>query len=217
MSIKILLVDDHRVIRHGIRTALEQEPGIEVVAEADNGRSAVVLTRTHRPDIVLMDIEMPDMNGIEATRQIIAEHPDVKVIALSMLSHKRHVMGMLEAGAVGFLPKNCSFDELTRAICEVVLGRFYLSADVARVVVKTAVNPSQTTETTAFSLLTTREREVVQLVAEGHSNKTIADRLSISVTTVESHRRQLTRKLNLRSVAELTKFAIREGLTSLET
>ncbi|MDY0042794.1 MAG: response regulator transcription factor [Desulforhabdus sp.] len=216
MTIRILLADDHQVVRHGLRTALQREPGIEVLAEAENGRAAVSMVRNLQPDVVLMDIHMPDLNGTEACRQIMTEHPKVKVIALSMYSQKRYVLGMLEAGAAGFLLKNCSFDELVRAVRAVVSGKSYLSADIAGTVIDMAINPIKRLEEKTAAILTPREREVLQLIAEGHSGKAIADQLALSGRTVEHHRSQIIKKLNLKSIPQLTKFAIIEGLTGLD-
>ena len=216
MTIRILLADDHTVVRHGLRSALEKEPAFEVVAEAENGRSAVALAHKHKPDVVLMDIHMPDLNGTEATRQIVSESPGIKVIALSMYSHKRYVLGMFEAGAAGFLIKNCSFEELARAVRTVADGKRYLNPEIAEVFVESALKPLSKEVTDSLYLLTPREREVIQLIAEGHTSKSIAEQLCISGRTVEAHRREIMRKLNVKSVAELTKFAVREGLTSIE-
>ena len=216
MTIKILLADDHQVVRYGLRAALQRESGMQVLAEADNGRTAVSMVRTLQPDVVLMDIHMPDLNGTEACRQIMAEHPSTKVIALSMYSQKRYVMGMLEAGAAGFLLKNCSFDELLRAVRAVVAGKNYLSADIAGIVIEMAINPTKRIEDRSSSILTPREREILQLIAEGHTGKTIAEQLTLSGRTVEHHRSQIMKKLNLKSIPKLTKFAIIEGLTGLD-
>lgn len=216
MTIKILLADDHTVVRHGLRAALEKEPGVEVVAEAENGRMAVALAHKYKPDVVLMDIHMPDLNGTEATRKIVSESPGVKVIALSMYSQKRYVLGMFEAGAAGFLIKNCSFDELAHAVRTVTAGKRYLNPEVAEVFVESALKPAPKDVEDSLYLLSPREREVIQLIAEGHTSKSIADQLCISGRTVEAHRREIMRKLNVKSVAELTKFAVREGLTSVD-
>jgi len=216
MSIRILLADDHQVVRYGLRAALQREPGIQVLAEADNGRAAVSMVKNLQPDVVLMDIHMPDLNGTEACRQIMTEHPNTKVIALSMYSQKRYVMGMLEAGAAGFLLKNCSFDELLQAVRAVVSGKNYLSADIAGIVIEVALNPTKRLEEKSSSILTPREREVLQLIAEGHTGKAIADQLALSGRTVEHHRSQIMKKLNLKSIPQLTKYAIIEGLTGLD-
>jgi DNA-binding NarL/FixJ family response regulator len=216
MNAKILLVDDHKIIREGLRSLLEDQLGLEVVGEAENGRKAVQLSRDLGPDVVVMDISMPDMNGIEATRQIVTDLPGVKVIALSMHSDRRFVTGVLGAGASGYLLKDCAFEELADAIRTVLAGEVYLSSGITGIVVRDYLNQLSSTETSTPDALTAREREVLQLLAEGLATKQIAASLHVSVKTVETHRRQIMERLNIYSVAELTKYAIREGLTSLE-
>jgi DNA-binding NarL/FixJ family response regulator len=216
VSIKILIADDHKIMRDGLRSLLEEQPDMEVVAEAENGQMAVQLAQERKPDVVIMDINMPDFNGIEATRQMIATLPEVKVIALSMHSDRRLVLGMLRAGASGYLLKDCAFEELARAIETVAANQPYLSPSIARTVIEDYVDRIAQTESATADVLTAREREVLQLLAEGWSTKQIASHLHISVKTVETHRRRIMEKLGLRSIAELTKYAIREGLTSLE-
>ncbi len=216
MSVRIILADDHKIMRDGLRALLEKQPGMEVVAGAEDGRTAVQLAREFKPDVMLMDITMPDLNGIDATRQIVAESPGVKVVALSMHSDSRFVAGMISAGVSGYLLKDCAFEELTRAISAVVANQTYLSPRIAGTVIKDYAAKLSTNESSAFSVLTAREREVLQLIAEGPTTKQIAARLHVSVKTVETHRRQIMNKLNIYSIAELTKFALREGLTSLE-
>jgi DNA-binding NarL/FixJ family response regulator len=217
MSIKILLADDHKITRQGLRSLLEKEPDMEVVAEAEEGRTTVRLAREHLPDVVVMDVSMPDLNGMEATRQIRAELPNVKVIALSMHSDNLFVSEMLKSGASGYLLKDCAFEELARAIHVVVNGKTYLSPAISGVVVDEYLHHLTKTESPGSKVLTDREREVLQLIAEGNSTKQVALKLHISVKTVETHRRQIMSKLNIHTIAELTKYAIRQGLTSLET
>ena len=217
MSIKVLLVDDHAIIREGLRSLLEKEPHMEVVADTDDGRKARDLVRELSPDVVIMDITMPGLNGIEATRQITAESPGVKVIALSIHSKRRYVADMLSAGATGYILKECLFDELVQAIQAVVAGGQYLSPRITDVVVSDYVKRLSATTYSPFEVLTTREREVLQLVAEGKSTKQIALELHVSTKTIEANRRQIMEKLDIHSVAELTKYAVREGLTTLET
>ena len=216
MSIKVLLVDDHAIIREGLRSLLEKQPEMEVIADTDDGRKAVELVRELLPDIVIMDITMPGLNGIEATRQITAEFPDVKVIALSIHSKRRFVADMLSAGATGYILKECLFDELVQAIKAVAAGGRYLSPRITDVVVSDYVKRLSATTESPFEALKTREREVLQLVAEGKSTKQIALELHVSTKTIEANRRQIMEKLNIHSVAELTKYAVREGLTALE-
>jgi two-component system, NarL family, response regulator NreC len=215
MAVKILIADDHQIVRQGLRFLLEKESDLKVVAEADDGRSTVRLVRELNPAVIIMDVAMPDLNGIEATRQIIAEFPGTKVIALSMYADRRFVMNMLKAGASGYLLKDCAFEELIRAIRVVLAQKTYLSPGVTDILVKDYKMGVQVNEPSAFGVLTSREREVLQLMSEGNSTTKIAENLHVSIKTVESHRQQLMQKLNIRSVAELTKYAIREGLTTL--
>lgn len=214
MKKRILLVDDHQIMREGLRALLQEQPAMTVVGEAENGRKAVQLARELSPDIVIMDVTMPDMNGVEATLQIRAALPAVKVIALSIHSDRRFVIQMFRAGATGYLLKDCAFEELARAIQRVVEGQAYLSPGIAGVVVEELLRTAAH-EGSGIPSLSSREREVLQLTAEGRSMKEIASALNVSVKTVETHRRQLMIKLGVNSVAELTKYAIREGLTPL--
>ncbi|UCC97263.1 MAG: response regulator transcription factor [Phycisphaerales bacterium] len=216
MSTKVLLVDDHALIREGLRSLLEKQPEIEVVADVDDGRKAFELTRELSPDIVIMDVTMPRLSGIEATRQITAEFPGVKVIALSIHSKRRFVCDMLSAGAAGYILKECLFDELVQAIEAVAAGNRYLSPRVTDMVVDDYVKRLSSGVESPLTSLTGREREVLQLVAEGKSTKQIALELYVSTKTIEANRRQIMEKLDVHSVAELTKYAIREGLTTLE-
>lgn len=217
MSIRILLADDHKITRQGLRSLLEKQDDMEVVAEAEEGRTAVRLAREFSPHIVIMDVSMPDLNGVEATRQIVERTPDVRVIALSMHSDSLFVTEMLKSGASGYLLKDCAFEELTLAIRAVADGKTYLSPSISGVVVDDYLHRLSKTAYAGPDILTNREREVLQLLAEGNSTKKIALKLHISVKTVESHRRQIMDKLDIDSVAELTKYAIRKGFTSLET
>ena len=215
MTIKVLLADDHQIIRDGLRSLLTNEPDIEVVGEANDGRAAVEMTQRLKPDIVVMDITMPGLNGIEATRQVRAISSDIKVLALSMHADKRFVAGVLHAGASGYVLKNCAFKELVQAIHTVAVNQTYLSPRIADIVVESYVRHSPL-PASPLSVLTPREREVLQLIAEGLTLKKIAATLCVSPKTIETHREQIMRKLNASSVAELTKYAVREGLTSLE-
>ncbi len=216
MSMRIILADDHTIVRHGLNKLIQQQEGMEVIAQAADGHSAVELTRELSPDMVIMDIGMPDLNGIDATQQVIREFPQVKVIGLSMHSGKKFVIEMLKAGASGYLLKDCALEELTTAIKTVAAGRIYLSPAITDVVVENYVRNSTEKERSAFSLLSQREREVLQLMAEGKTTKQIGLQLHISPKTVEGHRLRLMSKLNMDSVAKLTKYAIQEGLTSPE-
>jgi two-component system response regulator NreC len=216
MSIRIILADDHTIVRHGLNKLLQQQKDMEVIAQASDGHSTVELTRELSPDMVIMDIGMPDLNGIDATQQIVRDFPQVKVIGLSMHSGKKFVIEMLKAGASGYLLKDCALEELTTAVKTVAAGKIYLSPSITDVVIDNYVRRSEKEENSAFSLLSQREREVLQLMAEGKTTKQIGLQLHISPKTVEGHRLRLMTKLNMDSVAKLTKYAIQEGLTSAE-
>jgi DNA-binding NarL/FixJ family response regulator len=216
MSLRILLADDHKIMREGLRSLIEKQPGMEVIAEAENGRTTVALSRKLKPDVVIIDIAMPDLNGIEATRQIIADTPDVKVTALSMLSDTKFVREMLSAGASGYLLKDSAFEELGKALHTIVNNQTYLSPKIASLVVKDYLG-NIAKDSSTFPVLTNREREVLQLFAEGKTTKQIASCLYVSVKTIETHRKKIMDKLGFKSIAELTKYAIREGLTSLDS
>ena len=215
MDIRILVADNHGVVREAICSLLRNESGMDVVGEADDGRIAIQLARELRPDVVIMETSMPNLNGIEATRQIIHELPKVKVIALSAHSDRRSVCEMLRAGASGYLPKRCAFEDLVCAIQDVVLNRTYLSSHISGLVVDEYLNRAGPHGKSAYAVLTEREREVLQLIAEGKSTKVIAKELYLSPKTIEWHRSQVMKKLCVESIAELVKYAISEGLTSV--
>lgn len=215
MSIRILLVDDQEILMEGLRALIESQSNMTVVAQAADGRSAVQLAAKLSPDIIVMDVSMPDLNGIEATRQILAVKSDAKIIALSGYCDRRLILEMLNAGAKGYLLKVCAFKELIHAIHTVAANSTYLSQQITDLVLKDYVHRMPKNELSSLSLLTSREREVLQLLAEGRRTKEIASLLKISVKTIETYRQQIMTKLNVHSIAELTKFAIREGLTSL--
>jgi DNA-binding NarL/FixJ family response regulator len=212
--IRVMLADDHTVLREGLRGILGAEPDVLVVGEASDGRKAVSLAESLRPDVIVMDVAMRELNGIEATRQIRGRQPDVRVLGLSMHSHARYVLDMLAAGASGYLLKIAASVEVCRAVRFVSQGGVYLCAHVARHVKTLPLDADLTVA--RLKALGAREREVVQLLAEGHSSLSIARELHISPNTVESHRRNIMRKLGLHGVAELTRYAIREGLTTLD-
>ena len=215
MSIRVLLADDHNMIRQGLRALLEKETGLRVVAEAQDGREAMKLAAELRPDVVVMDVAMPNLNGIEATRSIVEEQPGTRVLSLSMHSDKRFVREMFAAGASGYLLKDSAFQELAQAIRTLADDRTYVSPGVAGAVIQDFVGNRTDADSSVFSLLTARQREVLQLTAEGKSTKDIAAQLQVSVKTVESHRQKIMAKLDVHSIAELTKYAVREGLTSI--
>lgn len=215
MGIRILLVDDHKIVCEAITSLLENELGMEVVGQAEDGRRAVELVRKLHPNVVVMDIVMPNLNGIEATRKIVHEFKDVRVIALSAHSDRRNVREMLMAGALGYVPKCCAFEELVVAIRTVAHNQTYLSSQISGIVVEGYIHRLNDGDDSAYSVLTPREREVLQLIAEGKSTKVIAKELYVSTKTIEWHRSQLMSKLNVQSVAELVKYAIREELTCI--
>jgi DNA-binding NarL/FixJ family response regulator len=215
MAIRVVLADDHTIVRDGLKLLLEKEAGFEIVAEVGDGRSAIRAAREHAPDVVIMDVAMPDLNGIEATRQLVSERSGVRVLALSMHSDRRFVVEMLRAGARGYLLKDCAQEELSRAVATVASGSTYLSPSISDVVVRDYIERLGAAGGDPVADLSGREREVLQLLAEGCSTRDIANALHLSNKTVETHRQQLMRKLDLHSVAELTKFAVREGLTGL--
>jgi len=215
VTIKVLLADDHKIVRDGLRTLLEKHADIAVLGEAEDGREALQLAGKLSPDVVVMDIAMPELNGIEATRQILSEHPGIKIVALSMHSDKRFVSEMLKAGASAYLLKDCAFEELITAIRTIMKGKIYLSPGIAGVVLADYIRSDRKSEPSVFSQLSDREREVLQLMAEGKTTKEVAAHLNVSIKTVETHRTNIMTKLDIHSIAELTKYAVREGLTSL--
>jgi DNA-binding NarL/FixJ family response regulator len=218
MSIRILLADDHRILREGLRSLLSQQPDITVVGEASDGETVVALARELRPDLVIMDVVMPGMDGISATRQIRAECPGTRVIALSMHSDRRFVSEMVRAGALGYLVKDSAFEELNQAVRSVVANRPYLSAAITGSLVEDFVRQTTAAErpvSSPLQMLTGREQEVLRLLADGKRVKEIAHLLSISAKTVESHRQNIMDKLEIHSTIELTRYALREGLTSI--
>jgi DNA-binding NarL/FixJ family response regulator len=212
--IRIVVADDHRLIREGLCALIQSEPDMEVVGEAANGRDLVALVAKKLPGVVLMDVTMPQLNGVEATRQIIDVGSPARVIAVSMHNDRHVVQSILDAGAVGYVLKDAAFDELADAVRIVNSGKTYLSPSVDRQAVdRVAARPKKRA---SGSPLSAREREVLQLVAEGHSTRVIAQELHIGIKTVETHRRQVMNKLEIFSVAGLTKYAVRNGMSSLE-
>lgn len=216
MKIRILLADDHRIMREGLKALLEKHSSMEVIAEAENGIQTLEIARREKPDVIIMDIAMPDINGIEATRQLKSEMKDIKIVALSMHSDRRFVTETLKAGASAYVLKQSAFEDLEKAIKTVMVNRTFLSADILETVVGDYVSQLTKSEYEAYRQLSDRERQVLQLIAEGNSTKEIAYKLHVSVKTIESHRQNIMTKLSIHNLAGLTKFAVREGLTSLD-
>lgn len=217
MGIAIFLADDHEIVRVSLQSLLEKQPDIRVVGQAGDGRETVEKVRELKPNIVIMDVVMPNLNGIEATGRITRELPDVKVLALSMYSDRHYVLAMFHAGASGYLLKKCASRELVQAIRIVAANQFYLSPAISNVVVDELIDGRARKKMPFSSPLTAREREILQLLVEGKVAKEIAAQLYISLSTVETHRRQVMEKLDLHNIADLTKYAIREGITSLQS
>jgi DNA-binding NarL/FixJ family response regulator len=215
MNIRILLADDHRILREGLRSLLAQQPDITVVGEASNGEAAVALARELRPDLVIMDVVMPGMDGISATRQIRAECPDTRVIALSMHSDLHFVSEMVRAGALGYLVKDSSFEELNQAVRSVIANRPYLSTVITGTLVEDFVRQTSAPEGPSGLSLTGREQQILRLLADGKRVKEVARLLHISVKTVESHRQSIMDKLEIHSTIGLTRYALQKGLTSI--
>jgi DNA-binding NarL/FixJ family response regulator len=216
MAVRILVADDHCIVRQGLCNLIEGHTGYAVAGQAGSGWEAVRFTRRLCPEIVIMDIGMPDLNGIDATRMCIEVCPRIKVIALSMHADRRYVLGMLKAGARGYILKESAFEDLIRAIDAACNHEIYLSPKVAGTVVEDAIRCRVPEPSSPFDALTVREREVLQMVAEGRTTRRMAAMLNVSIKTVEARRKSIMRKLDLHSIAELTKYAVREGLTSVE-
>ncbi|MGD0093877.1 MAG: response regulator transcription factor [Planctomycetota bacterium] len=216
MKSRILLADDHKILRDGLRVLLEREPDLEVVGEAENGTAAVKMARQLKPDVVVMDVGMPESNGIEATRRLQTELPEVRVIALTMHSEKQYLTQMLRSGAAGYLLKDCATEELVKAIEAVVAGGTYLSPQIAGQLTEGYAGYGSPQPAEDSDILSRRECDFLQLMSEGYSTKEIAAKLGISVKTVETYRAHVMKKLKLYNVAELVKYAIRHGLTVVE-
>jgi two-component system, NarL family, response regulator NreC len=214
MAAQILITDDHKLLREGLRSLLESR-GFEIAGEAEDGRSAVKLAKQLKPDAVIIDISMPGLNGIEATRQIHQGCPRVKIIVLSMRADSRAILAAFAAGASAYLLKEAAFEEMVTALGAALKGQTYISPAIAHVVVQNSVEHWSANSGHLRHGISDRQREILQLVAEGRSSKEMAASLFVSVKTIETHRKQIMNKLHLHSVAELTKYAIREGVTSL--
>lgn len=215
MTIRVMLVDDHKILRDALKIVLAREEDINFVGEASNGIEALKLIKEIRPDVVVMDIGMPDMGGIQTTLALRQAYPEIRILALSTFFDRRIVMQMLDAGANGYIVKSAGSEELLRGIRAVFAGRSYLCPDVSQIVIE-SVRANQSTEKNNGSRLGRREREVLKLLAEGLTSPEIGGRLHIATSTVEVHRRNIMRKLDLHSIAELTKYAIRHGLTEVD-
>lgn len=213
MTTRVLLADDHDLFRQGVRALLDAEPGIEVVCEARDGRDAVELARRCRPDVAVLDVAMPELNGVEAARQMVAHSPATRIVALSIRGDRQTVSGMLRSGAHAYVHKSCDVGELLKAIRAAVAGRRYLSPEIASAVVEDYAHGRR--GMAAGSRLSPREREVLQLLAEGKSAKQVGQILHVSSKTVHTHRQNIMAKLAIDSMPELTKYAIREGITAL--
>lgn len=216
MTISVLIADDHKIVREGLKFLISNCSGMEVVGDVANGRAALAMAKKLRPAIVVMDINMPELNGIDATSRLLELLPQTKIIALSMYSSIRFIQNMFKAGASGYLLKDCAFEELLFAITSVSSNKKYLSPGLASMLIGDYMDQLETTETANGSGLTVREREVLQLIAEGVSTLNISKRLNLSVKTIETHRRRIMEKLDIRSIAGLTKYAIREGVTTID-
>jgi DNA-binding NarL/FixJ family response regulator len=215
MALKILIADDHRIIREGLRALIDKENDLEVVAEAGNGKEAIQLAHAHRPDLVVMDISMPEMNGIEATRRIVAELQDIRILALSMETDRRFVVEVLKSGATGYVLKDAAFSELANAIRTVAANETYLSGRISELLIREFIQKIPEAASITYETLSSREREILQLIADGKNLKELAFTFDVSLKTIENQRHSIMKKLNLYSIAELTKYAIREGLTAL--
>ena len=215
MAIRVFLADDHNIFRQGLAGIIAEEHDMQIVGQAEEGRDAIRQIAKLRPDVVIMDVGMPALNGIEATRQVTGEFPQTRVIALSMHVDEKFVAEMLRAGAVGYLCKKCDADELLSAIRTVAAGRTYLSPSISGTLIDSYVRNVTARPVSAFAQLTDREREILQLLVEEKTIKQVASDLHLSIKTVHAHREHLMRKLNVQTVAGLTKYAVREGLTEL--
>ena len=214
-SIRILLADDHTVVRKGLRLLLENQPGFTVVADASDGREAVALAEEHKPDVLVIDVAMPTLNGIEAARQIAVKLPQTAIVFLSMHADESYVLRALKAGAKGYLLKDSAEGDLIEAIKSVTQGKMFFSPEITRMLTEDYVREIRARGIDdSYELLTPREREILQLLAEGKSNKDIATLLNLSLYTVETHRRNLQDKLNMHSFAELILYAVRKGVIS---
>ena len=214
MPIRIIIADDHQLFREGLANLLSDSKDIEIIAQAGNGIDAFEKAKELKPDVVLMDIAMPELDGVEATRKILTEMPDMKVIAISMHAEKQYIKGMLEAGSSGYLLKNCSYGELLRAIHSVHNGKKYLSDKITEMMIHDYLYKDEVFPNTG-SELTDRETEILKLMAEGTSINNIADQLFVSIKTINTHKQHILDKLNLKTTADIVKYALKKGIIQL--
>lgn len=215
--IKVVVADDHTILRQGIKALLDNQAGIEVIGEAKDGREALTLIERLQPDVILMDIAMPGLNGLEATRRIKKKFPKIKVLVLTMYTNEEYVFQILQAGANGYLVKETAFQDLISAIRAVYRDEAFMSPSISKKVINRYTQRAQKTNDTTSDVLTTREREVLQLIAEGSSSKKIAEALFISPKTVETHRTHIMDKLNIHNRTDLVKYAIRKGIVDIDS
>jgi len=215
MAVRILLADDHKMFRQGLYSMLKEQPDMVVVGEADDGATAIRLARELKPDFIIMDVDMPEVNGIDATRRILQEMPDLKILALSTYLKKSFITEMLKAGASGYILKEQAFDELVEAIRAVISGETYFSTKAASILVDDYIQMHNGEQRPSQKALTARERQILKLLAEGKASKEIAVLLDISIQAVDASRRRIMQKLGIKNLADLVKYAIREGLTSI--
>lgn len=216
MSISVLLADDHAVMRQGLRALLEKQPGMKVIGEAKDGSAAITLAKELLPDVVVMDVNMPDVDGITATQKIGAVAPDARVVALSMSPNKKYVTEMLKAGACGYVLKEYAITELVTAIEAIMEGEIYLCAKTTSIIVEDFVHGTTGDDDLSDATLTKRQTDILARFSEGHSSKQIAYDMSLSVKTIDALRRKIMKKLGMDSFAQLVKYAVRKGLTTLE-
>ena len=213
MNISLLLVDDHKILRDGLKSIIDKVSNIKIIGQASDGREAIKFCQTNKPDVVVMDVAMPGLNGIEATKQITNDNPNIKVIALSMHSSKQFILGMFKAGAYGYLLKDTDSDELIDAINAVMLNKKYITQNISNVIIDSITDIQKDNKS---DKLTARENEVLQLIAEGKSSKEIGIILFLSSKTVDVHRKNIMNKINLFTIPDLTKYAIKQGITNLD-
>lgn len=216
MPIRVLIVEDHNLMRQGLVSLLKKEADIDVVGEAENGQQAVDLAESLEPDLIVMDIGLPELNGLDASKIILGKKPDIQILGISMHTEYRFVMRALRVGVRGYLSKNCAYSDLCVAIRVIMEGQMYLSPSVTKIVMENTLSRMPDEEATLISSLNDRERRVLQYVAEGKASKQIARLMYISENTVTKYRQSIMKKLGLTNVADLTKFALREGLTTID-